>query len=246
MIKVDHSTGSTIWGKNIGYIVGTDILILRSVSIQNVKIYTILASDPNQVSRSLIAIFNYNGDVIEAFGIIHPFNSTDTPNYYLLPTSINAFSDGSYIFGSLSSYVENSFGVSSYSFMDLTFIRFNQDKNISWVTSIDWMLQRESEHGVYAFKNQLFFIFESNYTNYCLGALDLIRGYEVQPSKWLYIQNNQTADKTVSILIISESWVIASVPNGWYYSSKDIAVFNTTSFALTKLFLSRISLILYS
>ena len=137
MIKVDHSTGSTIWGKNIGYIVGPNILILRSVSIQNEKIYTILASDPNQVSRSLIAIFNYNGDIIEAFGIIHPFNSTDTPNYYLLPTSINAFSDGSYIFGSLSSYVENSFGVSSYSFMDLTFIRFNQDKNISWVTSID-------------------------------------------------------------------------------------------------------------
>ena len=137
LIKIDHSTERIVWGKSIGYIVGTNILILLSMSIQNEKIYAILGSNSGQISKSMIAIFDYSGNTVEVFGVIHPFDSTDNPNYYLVPTSINTFADDTYIFGSLTSYIENSFGVSSSSNLDYTFIRFNQDRTISWITSID-------------------------------------------------------------------------------------------------------------
>ena len=237
LIKIDHSTERIVWGKSIGYIFGTNILILLSVSIKNERIYTILGSDSGQISRSMIAIFDISGNTVEVFGVIHPFDSTNNPNYYLVPTSINTFADDTYIFGSLTSYIENSFGVSSSSNLDYTFIRFNQDRTISWITSIDWMNQKESEMRTYSYLNQLYFIFQSNYMNYWLGALDVLTGYETQASKWIYTQNDEYISKTPSILIVSEAWIIWGLPYKSNYPWS-VGIFGSYSFAFTKIIIS--------
>ena len=108
------------------------------------------------------------------------------------PSSLFVFEDNSYLFVADTYYYET-FGVSANSSMDQSFFLFDANRNIKWITSIDFSNKIDFGIGLKEFNNSLYGVLVNNYVNYCLFLLRIDNG-SVEKSNWYtrsgYLQNS--------------------------------------------------------
>ena len=94
---------------------------------------------------------------------------------------------------------------------------------------------KEQEMDTFIYQTRIYFIFESNYSNYWMGALDIFTGLEVRPSRWIFSRSHENINKAPYFIIINNSWIFAAIPNSRDILSKDLVIFDTYQFGLYKM-----------
>ena len=166
----------------------------------------------NTPKPSIVAKLDLNGKIIEAFSLIDSIESSTTLYYFML-SSFNVLDDNNFILGSLTSYVPETFGVSAYSSIDISFIKFNSgDRSVQWVTSVDLDNNNDQEAPTYVFGSSLYFQVASTNTDYCLGSLNLADG-KMQSNIWMNIPNNVAIAQRLCFILISQKWIFTWFPD---------------------------------
>ena len=134
--------------------------------------------------------------------------------------TFNVLDDNSFILGSRTMYVPGTFGISAYSSIDISFIKFSSsDRSVQWVTSVDFDNNDDQEATTYVFGNSLYFIVTSTHTDYCLGSLNLTDG-KIKSNIWMNIPSNATSAQTLCFILITQKWIFTWYPDFNSYSFK--------------------------
>ena len=127
--------------------------------------------------------------------------------------SFNVLDDNSFILGSRTSYVPETFGISSNSSIDFSFIKFSSsDRSVQWVTSVDLNNNNDQEASTYVFDSSLYFLLTSTYSDYCLGSLSLADG-QMQSNIWMNIPSKVSFAQNLCFILISQKWIFTWFPD---------------------------------
>ena len=186
----------------------------------------ILGSITSHQAPAIIIILDFNGNVVKSFPVIDSTEST-TIDYIFIVDSFIVLDDNSLIFWARTSYMSGAFGVSANSSIDFTFIKLNSvDRNLQWVTSIDFNSNFDQEISTYVFEGSLYFLLTSTATDYCLGNSGISDG-KIQWNLCWKVSKALSIPQKLDIVFVTQKWIITSFPDSISLRNRNIIIFES-------------------
>ena len=140
IVKTDHTTGKTLWAKELYYNVNSTSLTILRTFINNNKAWIFMSSILDTIyAQGVVVKADTDGNIIEAFFILNSYSSSTQYNYFFNMQDFYLLSDLSIIAVARCSYNPGEFGVSLDSQYDCCLFKIDDNREFKWSTSIDYL-----------------------------------------------------------------------------------------------------------
>ena len=135
LAKINYETGATIWGKQLFYSYNNNIMPISSTVLTNDVAWSLMTLNKINLSAPVVIIkVDIDGNIVEAFKALNYNLST----CMFFVSYINVGTDSSFLIGAITTYLQGEFSISSNSYKDVSFFKYDSLKNPKWVISIDF------------------------------------------------------------------------------------------------------------
>ena len=99
--------------------------------------------DAKVANTMIVAKVGSNGQILEMFPLIKLYEYSSPPSFMFDIQSIDMMADNSIVVGAITTFLQNEFGVSADTSKDISLFYFDSNRDMRWVTSIDFVNQGE-------------------------------------------------------------------------------------------------------
>ena len=99
--------------------------------------------DAEVTNTMIVAKVGSNGEILEMFPLIKLYEYSSPPSFMFDIQSIDMMADNSFVVGTITTFLQNEFGVSADTSKDISLFYFDSNRDMRWVTSIDFVNQGE-------------------------------------------------------------------------------------------------------
>ena len=190
IVKTDHTTGKTLWAKELYYIVDNIRLTILRTFINNNNSWIFMSSILDTIyAQGVVVKVDTDGNIIEAFFILNSYSSSTQYNYFFNMQDFYLLSDLSIIAVARCSYNPGEFGVSLDSQYDYCLFKIDDNREFKWSTSIDHLNYVDESCYLYEYNSIVYIAMTINKNYYWLLSLDQLSGV-ILKSKWTYVYKN--------------------------------------------------------
>ena len=99
--------------------------------------------DAEVTNTMIVAKVGSNGEILDMFPLIKLYEYFSPPSFMFDIQSIDMMADNSFVVGAITTFLQNEFGVSADTSKDISLFYFDSNRDMRWVTSIDFINQGE-------------------------------------------------------------------------------------------------------
>ena len=195
----DHY-GTTMWAKSLVITIRGYDLILNTMQIVNDVAWILFVTYHNTFFQGAIVKLDGNGNIISAFGILENLDNNKMVSYYFKPSQMIVFSDTNFVLSAETYYYET-LGVVEISSQDISIFKFGLDRELKWITSIDFNNKFDANIGIFKFNDTIYGALLNDNQNYCLISISFDTG-KLNNSRW-FIRENFINGGSISFNLIA-------------------------------------------
>ena len=235
MMRIDSTTGKTLWAKDILFKADNTLLFSQAIAICNDTIWSYSRMFGSFMYKVALCHIDSNGSIIKWFSAINPINAQQTNSKFFVWEGLMVTDSNSiYLYGE-TLYHQGQMGVSENSQIDATLFKYDSSMNIQWYTSMDFRKDVDYWAGLSTLNESVYAILESGFRNIWISELSSVDGTYRHSISIKPKYSNGSKYVKIGTIIASHNNIFVrdslQDPSGYYY----LLIFNSL-LSLLKIF----------
>ena len=208
--KINYLTGEMKWAKEIYAVEGNNLFLIAHTYIVNDFSWSLLTM--NKTPDNLWGIvfkIDLNGISQEKFAVMNSYSSL-LSNQMIYINNFSVLPDSSIIILAQTTYLQNEFGISNSSQLDLSIFKLNSNKEFEWGTSVDYFNDIDELASTYTYNNTIYLALSTAMNYLWLFTLDTPLGY-IQNSQWIYLPKSSSELRMYYVFFVSKLLAYTSI-----------------------------------